>query len=77
MPSVVAVYVTRRWRIWVAECLFAILAWIMFLGPAGDLSCTDCAFALQIPIYVAAPQTVLVVAGLLSARLREDPGVID
>ena len=37
VPSLVLVPLTRRWRIWIWECLLAVLAWAIFLGPAGDL----------------------------------------
>lgn len=70
-PSLLSVYLSRRWRIWLAECGLAVLAWVMFLGPAGDLSCTDCGFALLIPLYLAVPQAALFLAALLSPKLRE------
>ena len=70
IPSLVLVPLTRRWRIWIWECLLAVLAWAIFLGPAGDLSCTDCAFAVLIPIQVAALQGILFLVALFVPSLR-------
>lgn len=70
IPSLAAVVFTRNWRIWNWECLLAFFAWILFLGPAGDLSCVDCGFALLIPVYLAGPQAILFIVALLSPQLR-------
>ena len=70
VPSLVLVPF-RRWRIW--ECLLAVFAWVIFLGPAGDLSCTDCAFALLIPIQVAGLQGMLFLVALFVPSLRRPP----
>lgn len=64
---------SRRWRIWFWQCVLATLAWVMFLGPLGDLSCVDCGFALLIPLNVALGQVVLWLLGLLVSDLRRRP----
>lgn len=49
--------------------MLAFVAWVVFL-PGIDLSCTDCAFALLLPLNVAVPQAILVVVGILVPGIR-------
>jgi len=62
--------VCRHWRIWSWQCVLAVLGWLPFLGPAGDMSCTDCAFALLIPMNLLVGQFALLVVGLTFPDLR-------
>lgn len=64
---------TRRWQIWVPECLLSIGAWAIFLTPAGDLSCVDCGFALLIPFSAVGIQALLFVIALLVPGMRQHP----
>lgn len=69
-PSLVGVFVTRRWRIWWAESLLAIAAWAPLLGPAGDTSCVDCAFVLLLPMTVGVIQMSVLAIAWFSPSLR-------
>lgn len=72
-PAGLLPFLTRRWRIWVPECLLSVAAWILFLTPGGDLSCVDCGFALLIPLNAAGVQAVLVVIALVVPAMRRSP----
>lgn len=72
-PSVLFPFLTRRWQIWVPECLLSIGAWALFLTPGGDLSCVDCGFALLIPLNAAGVQAVLFGIALLVPGMRRNP----
>lgn len=72
-PAGLFPFLTRRWQIWVPECLFSIGAWVLFLTPAGDLSCVDCGFALLIPLSAAGIQTLLFGMALLLPDMRRHP----
>lgn len=72
-PSLLTVLLTRRWRISLAECLLAILAWAPLLGSAGDTSCVDCAFVLLWPSTVAFVQLSLLAIAWFSPTLRSLP----
>lgn len=69
-PSLLLVPLTWNWRIWWAESGLAALGWLPMVGPAGDTSCTDCAFVLLIPINLAVVQVGLFVVALIAPRLR-------
>ncbi len=64
---------TRRWQIWVPECLLSIGAWAIFLTPAGDLSCVDCGFALLIPFSAVGIQALIFVIALVVPGMRHHP----
>lgn len=64
---------TRRWQIWIPECLLSIGAWALFVTSAGDLSCVDCGFALLIPLSAAGIQALLFVIALLVPGMRRHP----
>ncbi len=66
---------TRRWQIWVPECLLSIGAWALFLTSAGDLSCVDCSFALLIPFSAVGIQALLFVIALLVPGMRQHPDI--
>lgn len=68
-------FLTRRWQIWLPQCLLSIGAWALFLTPAGDLSCVDCGFALLIPLSVAGVQTLIFVIALLVPGMRRHPHI--
>lgn len=69
-PSLLIVPLTRRWRISLAECLLAILAWAPLLGSAGDTSSVDCAFVLLWPVTVGVVQLSLLAIAWFSPTLR-------
>jgi hypothetical protein len=69
-PSLVLVPLTRRWRVWSWVCGLAVVAWLPLIGPAGDMSCTDCAFVLLLPVNVGLIQLILLVVALLSPTVR-------
>jgi hypothetical protein len=70
--SVVCVWGARgRPLVSMAESAAALLAWLP-LGVTGDLSCTDCGFALLVPIALVVPQVGLLGLVLLWTRLRPD-----
>ncbi len=69
-PGAMFPFLTRRWRIWIPECLLSIGAWLLFLTSAGDLSCVDCGFALLIPFGAAGIQALLFVIALVVPGLR-------
>lgn len=73
VPSLMTELIARNWRIWWAECVLAVLAWGFFLGPGGDLSCTDCGFAVFIPIYIAVPQLIVLITAWLVPSMRQLP----
>lgn len=70
LPSIISVLVTIRWRVWTVQCALAVAAWGLFVGPTGDLSCTDCGFALLIPLNLAVPQGILLLVGFLIPSMR-------
>lgn len=72
--SVVLVLASRNWRIWMWQSALAVLAWAPLIGPAGDTSCTDCAFILLVPLGLAAIQVLVFVLALLVPDLREAEG---
>ena len=53
VPSLTLIPASLRWRTWPWFCLSAVGGWLPMVGKAGDLSCTDCAFALFIPMTAA------------------------
>lgn len=69
--ALLLVFLTRNWRIgfWVA--LFSALGWVILLGPAGDTSCTDCAFVLLIPLGSLGLQAALASLALFVPQLRD------
>jgi hypothetical protein len=69
-PSLTLIPLTRKWRIWGWICALATVGWLPLIGPGGDLSCTDCAFALLLPLNVALIQSTLLVVGLISPTVR-------
>jgi hypothetical protein len=70
-PSVVLPMLTSHDTLRRAVSALGILAWGL-LAVAGDLSCTDCAFALMIPLMAAIPQLGAVGLSLaLMKRQRE------
>lgn len=69
-PSLTLIPISMRWRIWPWLCASALVGWGLFIGPRGDMSCTDCAFALFIPMQVAVLQLVLFLAELSVRRRR-------
>lgn len=73
LPGATLPYLTRRWQIWVPVCLLSIAGWGLFIGPAGDTSCVDCAFALLIPLNTAGLQLLLVVLALVFRSMRRSP----
>lgn len=68
-------FLTRRWQIWVPECLLSIGGWALFLTSAGDLSCVDCGFALLIPFSVLGIQALLFVIALAVPGMRQRPHI--
>lgn len=72
-PSLALIPISIRWRIWPWLCASALVGWGLFIGPRGDMSCTDCAFALLIPMWVAIIQLVLFLAewGIRRSRARD------
>lgn len=72
-PAGLFPFLTRRWQIWLPECLLSIAAWAFFLTSAGDLSCVDCGFALLIPLSSAGIQAVLFGIALFLPDMRRHP----
>lgn len=67
-PSFLLVHLTVQWKLWwghVVTCL----PWLP-LGWLADLNCTDCGFALLIPLYMFFVQAALVAAGFVIPALR-------
>ena len=72
-PSLVAVAVTRNWRIWPVQC--GLSAPWLFIGLVGDTSCVDCGFVFLIPLGLAPIQLALLVGALILPPLRRRPSV--
>ena len=76
LPSLVNIAIGRSWNgwLWGTGVLLALVSWVPFLGDAGDLSCTDCAFALLWPISVALPLVLIFVARVIVQMRRAAAG---
>jgi hypothetical protein len=68
LPSLLMVARTRRWRIWVFECLLS-APWLL-IGLKGDYSGTDEGFVILLPLSLAVVQLALFALALVVPGLR-------
>lgn len=76
-PSLVLVPVARAWRVGPWLAVLALVGWLPMLTPAGDTSCTDCAFVLLIPLNAALVQILVFGLALLVPGLRRRTEPVD
>jgi hypothetical protein len=76
VPALIGPALTRGRLFRSMACVVAALAWVGFLF-GGDMTCTDCGFAMGIPIALALPQLGLVVVSVVSGAIaRRIPGPV-
>jgi len=75
LPSLLNIAIGLSWNgwLWGVGVLLALVSWLPFLGDAGDLSCTDCAFALLLPITIGLPLVLLLVVRIIVHKTGERP----